>query len=374
MKPLINTDFIKTPQILKITAFALISITFFYLGKHWSNSGYQQLLFFSTPQNSISISPNNDKSFNITSLIPLIQSDHPPTEQAITPTPPSIYPPPDESPLSNPNRTFGIIDSDGKMTDDFEVGEFDPDIAENWGNETGIESASTNFKVRVRKYELCPGSMREYIPCLDNVEAIKRLKLTEKGERFERHCPEKGKGLNCLVPPPKGYRQPIPWPRSRDEVWYSNVPHTRLVDDKGGQNWISKEKEKFKFPGGGTQFIHGADKYLDQIAQPSCVRLLCANERFMIQDGILLLEVNRMLRAGGYFAWAAQPVYKHEQVLEEQWAEMLNLTTHLCWELVKKEGYIAIWRKPLNNGCYLSRDTGAIPPLCDPDDDPDNVW
>lgn len=37
------------------------------------------------------------------------------------------------------------------------------------------------------------------------------------------------------------------------------------------------------------------------------------------EDGILLLEVNRMLRAGGYFAWAAQPVYKHEQALEEQW-------------------------------------------------------
>lgn len=36
-------------------------------------------------------------------------------------------------------------------------------------------------------------------------------------------------------------------------------------------------------------------------------------------DGILLLEVNRMLRAGGYFVWAAQPVYKHEPVLEEQW-------------------------------------------------------
>lgn len=37
------------------------------------------------------------------------------------------------------------------------------------------------------------------------------------------------------------------------------------------------------------------------------------------EDGILLLEVNRMLRAGGYFAWAAQPVYKHELALEEQW-------------------------------------------------------
>jgi len=36
-------------------------------------------------------------------------------------------------------------------------------------------------------------------------------------------------------------------------------------------------------------------------------------------DGILLLEVNRMLRAGGYFVWAAQPVYKHEDNLQEQW-------------------------------------------------------
>ena len=26
-----------------------------------------------------------------------------------------------------------------------------------------------------------------------------------------------------------------------------------------------------------------------------------------------------MLRAGGYFVWAAQPVYKHEENLQEQW-------------------------------------------------------
>ncbi|KAK9096223.1 hypothetical protein Sjap_021720 [Stephania japonica] len=109
--------------------------------------------------------------------------------------------------------------------------------------------------------------MREYIPCLDNVEAIKKLKSTDKGEQFERHCPGKEKELNCLVPPPKDYKTPITWPKSRDEVWFSNVPHTRLVEDKGGQNWIKRDKDKFKFPGGGTQFIHGADQYLDQISK-----------------------------------------------------------------------------------------------------------
>lgn len=53
---------------------------------------------------------------------------------------------------------------------------------------------------------------------------------------------------------------------------------------------------------------------------------------------------------------------------------MVNLTGRLCWTLVKKEGYIAIWQKPLNNTCYLSREEGTQPQLCDPDDDPDDVW
>ena len=53
---------------------------------------------------------------------------------------------------------------------------------------------------------------------------------------------------------------------------------------------------------------------------------------------------------------------------------MINLTTRLCWEFVKKDGYIAIWKKPMNNSCYLSRDSGVKPPLCDVDDDPDKVW
>jgi hypothetical protein len=48
------------------------------------------------------------------------------------------------------------------------------------------------------------------------------------------------------------------------------------------------------------------------------------------EDGILLLEVNRMLRAGGYFVWAAQPVYKHEEILEEQWKGITTNSFPLC--------------------------------------------
>ncbi|KAG4923363.1 hypothetical protein JHK87_048903 [Glycine soja] len=438
--------FLRTPLTLKIAAFFFIAVTFFYFGKHWSD-GYQQLVFFtqrSDPDSNsnpfVSTSPNNAKSFNVSALI----------ENNTQPAPPENAPPP-PAPEEGSIEKLGVVNENGTMSDEFEVGDFDPGMVDQWVNETQVdesEGSSSDVGFGIKKFGLCPREMSEYIPCLDNEDEIRKLPSTEKGERFERHCPEQGRGLNCLVPAPNGYRTPIPWPRSRDEVWYNNVPHTRLVEDKGGQNWISRDKDKFKFPGGGTQFIHGANEYLDHISKmipditfgkhirvvldvgcgvasfgayllsrnvvtmsvaPKDVhenqiqfalergvpamaaafvtrRLLYPSQAFDLvhcsrcrinwtrDDGILLLEVNRMLRAGGYFVWAAQPVYKHEEVLEEQWEEMLNLTTRLCWNFLKKDGYIAVWQKPSDNSCYRDREAGTKPPMCDPSDDPDNVW
>ncbi|KAI3793316.1 hypothetical protein L1987_35933 [Smallanthus sonchifolius] len=454
---------LKSPVFVRTAGFTFVALAFFYLGKHWSDDTYQQLIFFSsnsdlnTKPPSISISPNFNKTFDdVKSLIndtKEVETVADSTFPAIPPSP--LLSPPPPSPPPPAVQRLGVVDANGVMRDEFEVGEYDPehDMVENRSNETNVVDSDKGATFRVQKFETCPASMREYIPCLDNEEAIKALKSTEKGERFERHCPEKDKGLDCLVPAPKGYKAPIPWPTSRDEVesysvWFSNVPHALLAEYKGGQNWITVDKDKFKFPGGGTQFIHGADQYLDQISQmlpeiafgnhtrvaldvgcgvasfaaylisrnvltmsvapkdvhenqiqfalergvPAMMaafatrRLLYPSQAFDLihcsrcrvnwtrDDGILLLEVNRLLRAGGYFAWAAQPVYKHEPLLEEQWEEMMNLTTRLCWNLVKKEGYIAIWQKPLNNSCYLNRESGTLPPLCDENDDPDDVW
>ncbi|XP_071732804.1 probable methyltransferase PMT11 [Rutidosis leptorrhynchoides] len=463
-------DLLKSPVLIKSIGFIFLALAFFYFGKHWSDANYQQVIFFNSDSISntqtpkISISPNINKTFDIISLInntkeevvndntlgPVPQSPLPSISQSPAVVPPLPPPPPPPPPTPAVQR-LGLVDENGVMRDDFEVGEFDPDAVESWNNETEViegDNELVGVGVSVPKFGKCPASMREYIPCLDNVVAIKGLKSTKNGEKFERHCPEKDKGLNCLVPNPKGYKAPIPWPRSRDEVWYSNVPHAQLAEYKGGQNWIVVYKDKFRFPGGGTQFIHGADQYLDQISKmipeiafgrhtrvvldvgcgvasfgayltsrnvltmsvapkdvhenqiqfalergvPAMVaafatrRLLYPSQAFDLihcsrcrvnwtrDDGILLLEVNRLLRAGGYFVWAAQPVYKHEVLLEEQWGEMVNLTNRLCWILVKKEGYIAIWQKPLDNSCYLSRDPETQPPLCDKDDNPDNVW
>lgn len=118
------------------------------------------------------------------------------------------------------------------MSDDFEVGDFDPELVDNWVNETQLEteeSSASAPQFTIKKFGLCPRTMSEYIPCLDNVEAIRKLKSTKRGERFERRCPEEGRGLNCLVPAPKGYRTPIPWPKSRDEVF---LPSNSLLFER----------------------------------------------------------------------------------------------------------------------------------------------
>jgi len=49
------------------------------------------------------------------------------------------------------------------------------------------------------------------------------------------------------------------------QIWYHNVPHTKLAQIKGHQNWVKVTGEFLTFPGGGTQFKHGALHYIDFI-------------------------------------------------------------------------------------------------------------
>lgn len=225
MKLLTNRDLA-----FKISAFLFISVAFFYLGKHW-NDGYQQLILFSVrPSPLVTISPNRDLSFNISALTSINQTQSSPfstIDLASVQPPPPLSPPPPPPPVFPPPppsiERFGIVDENGTMSDNFEVGEFDPnEVVDNWGsgNETELEKdESGSRRIRIQKFGLCTNSMSEYIPCLDNFQAIERLNSIERGEMFERHCPEPGRGLNCLVPAPKKYKAPIPWPKSRDEVF-----------------------------------------------------------------------------------------------------------------------------------------------------------
>ncbi|KAJ9172715.1 hypothetical protein P3X46_015926 [Hevea brasiliensis] len=291
----------------------------------------------------------------------------------------------------------------------------------------------------------------DYIPCLDNEKAIKQLRSTRHFEHRERHCPEEGP--TCLVPLPEGYKTPITWPGSRDKIWYHNVPHTKLAEVKGHQNWVKVTGELLTFPGGGTQFIHGALHYIEflQKAVPNiewgkhtrvildvgcgvasfggylfekdvltmsfapkdeheaqvqfalergipAISAVMGSQRLPFPSGVfdlihcarcrvpwhadggmLLLELNRVLRPGGYFVWSATPVYQKLQEDVEIWKAMSALTVSMCWEpvTIKKDKLnsigAAIYRKPTSNDCYNQRKKN-IPPLCKSDDDPSAAW
>ncbi|KAL6210139.1 hypothetical protein ACLB2K_021076 [Fragaria x ananassa] len=98
-----------------------------------------------------------------------------------------------------------------------------------------------------------------------------------------------------------------------------------------------------------------------------------------VEGGKLLLELNRVLRPGGYFVWSATPVY---QKLPEDvgiWKAMSKLTKSICWDLVVirndklNQVAAAVYRKPSTNECYNERAENE-PPLCSESDDPNAAW
>eukprot|EP00262_Sarcandra_glabra_P004239 TRINITY_DN1519_c4_g1_i1.p1 TRINITY_DN1519_c4_g1~~TRINITY_DN1519_c4_g1_i1.p1 ORF type:complete len:626 (+),score=88.56 TRINITY_DN1519_c4_g1_i1:223-2100(+) len=301
---------------------------------------------------------------------------------------------------------------------------------------------------------VCDIRLSELIPCLDR-NLIYQLKLKPNlilMEHYERHCPPSERRYNCLIPPPIGYKVPIRWPASRDEVWKANIPHTHLAAEKSDQNWMVVNGDKINFPGGGTHFHDGADKYITALAKmlkfpddklndggnirnvldvgcgvasfgayllplnivtmslapndvhenqiqfalergiPSALGVLgtkrlpypsrsfelahCSRCRidWLQRDGILLLELDRLLRPGGYFVYSSPEVYGQDQENLRIWSSLSDLLKRMCWKIASKRDQSVIWTKPRSNSCYLKRDPGTLPPLCGSDEDPDAAW
>ncbi|KAM7488433.1 hypothetical protein LguiB_025917 [Lonicera macranthoides] len=305
-----------------------------------------------------------------------------------------------------------------------------------------------------KSFPVCDDRHSELIPCLDrNLIYQTRLKLDlSLMEHYERHCPLPERRYNCLIPPPAGYKIPVKWPKSRDEVWKANIPHTHLASEKSDQNWMVVKGEKIIFPGGGTHFHYGADKYIASLAKmlnfsrnnlnnegrlrtvldvgcgvasfgayllssdiiamslapndvhqnqiqfalergiPAYLGVLgtkrlpypsrsfelahCSRCRidWLQRDGILLLELDRVLRPGGYFAYSSPEAYAQDEEDLRIWREMSALVERMCWKIASKMNQTVIWVKPLTNDCYMEREPGIQPPLCRTEDDPDAAW
>jgi len=136
---------------------------------------------------------------------------------------------------------------------------------------------------KISHFEFCSTNYTNYCPCEDP----KRQKKFPKKNYFrkERHCPQNNERLTCLIPKPIGYKKPFPWPNSKDNAWFSNVPFTKLVDYKKSQNWIRLDGDRFVFPGGGTSFPDGVKGYVDDLKKLLPVDLESGRIRTVLDVG-----------------------------------------------------------------------------------------
>ncbi|PKA46496.1 putative methyltransferase PMT17 [Apostasia shenzhenica] len=305
----------------------------------------------------------------------------------------------------------------------------------------------------VGKFSPCPMNFSEYTPCQDRTRGrtFTRAMLVYR----ERHCPAKDELIRCLIPAPPGYRTPLKWPQSRDYAWYHNIPHKELSIEKAVQNWIQVEGDRFRFPGGGTMFPHGADAYIDDInnlipltdgsirtaldtgcgvaswgayllkrnilamsfaprdtheAQvqfalergvPAMIGIMASMRipyparsfdmahcsRCLIpwhaHDGLFLIEVDRVLRPGGYWILSGPPIHwkkyyqgweRTQEDLKQEQDSIEEVAKRICWKKVIEKEDLAVWQKPINHReCIESRKLYKTPHICK-NDNADAAW
>ncbi|XP_071700700.1 probable methyltransferase PMT19 [Rutidosis leptorrhynchoides] len=305
-----------------------------------------------------------------------------------------------------------------------------------------------------KKFQLCPENYTHYCPCQDPLR--EKLFKVEKMLHRERHCPATGEILRCIIPAPKGYKKPFPWPKSRAEAWFSNVPFKTLTESKKQQNWVRLVGDRLIFPGGGTSFQKGVKGYVDILKklvplESGAIRTVLdtgcgvasfgdslmdyniitmsiaprdiheAQVQFALErglpamlgvlgtyrlpypsrsfdmahcsrclipwtdyDGLYLLEIDRILRPGGYWVLSGPPInWKSKYAVgggtykdpKKELNRLEDLAKRLCWSKIKSKGPIAVWQKPNNHiECLKKKTDSLFPKFCNENDDPDDGW
>ncbi|KAK9724573.1 hypothetical protein RND81_05G083400 [Saponaria officinalis] len=108
-----------------------------------------------------------------------------------------------------------------------------------------------------------------------------------------------------------------------------------------------------------------------------CSRCLIPWDQY---DGQYLMEVDRILRPGGYWILSGPPIRwqkywkgwnRSKEDLNKEQTRIENVAKSLCWSKVIEKGDIAIWQKPINH--FNCKKVKSISPFC-PTQDPDLAW
>ncbi|XP_021767321.1 probable methyltransferase PMT16 [Chenopodium quinoa] len=100
-------------------------------------------------------------------------------------------------------------------------------------------------------------------------------------------------------------------------------------------------------------------------------------------DGLYLIEVDRILRPGGYWILSGPPINweghwqgweRSKEDLSSEQNTIEAVAKSLCWKKLKQRGDIAVWQKPYNHEhCKKSRKVFKKPRFCKAQD-PDLAW
>ncbi|KAG1347811.1 hypothetical protein COCNU_06G016400 [Cocos nucifera] len=170
--------------------------------------------------------------------------------------------------------------------------------------------------------QFCGRERDNSVPCY-NVSA-NLLAGFHDGDEVDRHCEVDDVKTGCLVRPPKDYKIPLRWPAGKDIIWSGNVKITKdqflssgsmkkrmmLLED----NQIAFHSEDAAYEVFGSQVQLTLERGLPAIIGNFVSRQLpypslsfdmvhCAQCGIIWdkKDGAFLIEVDRLLKPGGYF-------------------------------------------------------------------------
>nr|GME09111.1 probable methyltransferase PMT13 [Ipomoea batatas] len=92
---------------------------------------------------------------------------------------------------------------------------------------------------------------------------------------------------------------------------------------------------------------------------------------FTAYNATYFIEVDRLLRPGGYFVVSGPPVQWSKQ--DKEWADLQAVASSLCYELIVVDGNTAVWKKPSGDSCLPNQNEFGLE-LCDEFDEPSVAW
>ncbi|XP_015584160.2 probable pectin methyltransferase QUA3 [Ricinus communis] len=92
---------------------------------------------------------------------------------------------------------------------------------------------------------------------------------------------------------------------------------------------------------------------------------------FTAYNATYFMEVDRLLRPGGYLVISGPPVQWAKQ--DKEWADLQGVARALCYELIAVDGNTVIWKKPVGDSCLPNQNEFGLE-LCEESEDPSQAW